>query len=137
VEANNCPYDVPGDKLVTATASIRYFRIRDSPSQSLQASYTTGLMAANNAPHTSIQRVAMTLDIKPELVNEYIAKHATPRQNVVDALRSVGLRNLSLWVSRERLFYYAEFAPIGRESFDEAMVRYAAMPGVKEWEEVC
>ena len=93
-------------------------------------------MASSDAQHALVQRVAMTLDIKPELVKEYIAAHATPRQQVVDALRSVGLRNLSLWVSRERLFYYAEFVPIGNETFDEAMARYALMPGVKEWEQV-
>jgi L-rhamnose mutarotase len=93
-------------------------------------------MATQNAPHTVVQRVAMTLNVKPELVEEYIAAHANPRQRVVDALRSVGLRNLSLWVSRERLFYYAEFAPINNETFDEAMARYAQMPGVREWEEV-
>jgi L-rhamnose mutarotase len=93
-------------------------------------------MASSVPPHAQVQRVAMTLDIKPELVDEYIAAHAAPRQQVVDALRSVGLRNLSLWVSRERLFYYAEFAPVGGETFDEAMARYAKMPGVKEWEEV-
>jgi L-rhamnose mutarotase len=93
-------------------------------------------MATQNAPHTVVQRVAMTLNVKPELVEDYIAAHANPRQHIVDALRSVGLRNLSLWVSRERLFYYAEFAPINNETFDEAMARYAQMPGVKEWEEV-
>lgn len=86
--------------------------------------------------HATVQRVAMTLDIEPEMAKEYIAKHSAPRQSVVDALRSVGLRNLSLWVWRERLFYYAEFVPIGNETFEQAMARYVNLPGVKEWEEV-
>lgn len=71
----------------------------------------------------------MTLDIKPEMRQEYIAAHAQPRAEVVKALRLVGLRNLSLWVWRERMFYYAEFVPIGDETFREAMARYAEMPG--------
>lgn len=86
--------------------------------------------------HHRTQRVAMTLDIKPELVDEYTKAHANPRPEIVAALRAVGLRNLSLWVWRERMFYYAEYVPIGNETFDEAMARYANMPGVKEWEEV-
>lgn len=74
--------------------------------------------------------MAMTLDIKPELVAEYKAAHASPRPEVVSALRSVGLRNLSLWTSGVRLFYYAEFVPTrDGETFDEAMARYATMPG--------
>lgn len=71
----------------------------------------------------------MTLDIKKEMVEEYVAAHANPRPEVVKALRAVGVRNLSLWVWRERIFYYAEFVPIGEETFSEAMTKYAAMPG--------
>lgn len=78
---------------------------------------------------TAHTRVAMTLDIVPELAAEYIAAHASPRPAVVSALRSVGLRNLSLWTKGGRLFYYAEFVPVRDETFDEAMARYAEMPG--------
>jgi L-rhamnose mutarotase len=86
--------------------------------------------------HHTVQRVAMTLDIKPERLEEYIAAHATPRQHIVDALRAVGLRDISLWVFRERMFYTATWvATDGRETFEDAMARYAAMPGVTEWEE--
>jgi len=31
------------------------------------------------------------------------------------------------------MFYYAEY--VSDEPFDQAMARYAKMPGVKEWEE--
>lgn len=85
--------------------------------------------AASPASLTSVARVAMTLDLRPGAVDEYVAAHAAPRPPVVRALRAVGLRNLSLWVWRERLFYYAEFVPVGDETFADAMRRYAAMPG--------
>lgn len=86
-------------------------------------------MASASSTLTSVQRVAMTLDIKPDMVDEYVSAHASPRPDVVKALRAVGLRNLSLWVWRERMFYYAEFVPIGDETFADAMARYAKMPG--------
>jgi L-rhamnose mutarotase len=86
-------------------------------------------MASPSSTLTSVTRVAMTLDIKKEMLDEYVAAHAHPRPEVVKALRAVGLRNLSLWVWRERMFYYAEFVPIGKETFSEAMARYAEMPG--------
>lgn len=71
----------------------------------------------------------MTLDIKAGMVEEYTEAHANPRPEVVKALRLVGLRNLSLWVWRERMFYYAEFVPVQDETFADAMARYAEMPG--------
>lgn len=78
------------------------------------------------------QRIAMTLNIDPNNVQEYIDHHAHSRPEVREALSSVGIRNLSLWVWNDRLFYYAEYA--SKEPFDQAMARYAEMPGVKEWE---
>lgn len=80
----------------------------------------------------SPQRIAMTLNIDPTKVQEYIDHHADSRPEVRQALTSVGIRNLSLWVWNDRLFYYAEY--VGNEPFDEAMSRYAKMPGVKDWE---
>ena len=80
------------------------------------------------------KRIAMTLNIDPPKLQEYIDLHANPRPEVQAALRSAGIRNLSLWNWGERLFYYAEY--VGTEPFDEAMARYATMPGVKEWEDL-
>lgn len=80
------------------------------------------------------KKIAMTLNIKPGLVQEYIDHHANSRPEVRNALRTVGIRNLSLWTWGDRLFYYAEY--VGTEPFDEAMDRYAKMDGVKEWEEL-
>lgn len=77
-------------------------------------------------------KVAMTLNIKPDLVDEYIEHHANPRPHIQAALHAVGLRNISLWTWGERLFYYAEY--VGTEPFDDAMARYAKMDGVQEWE---
>lgn len=83
-------------------------------------------------PHA--QRIAMTLNINPKMVQEYIDHHAHSRPEVREALSSCGIRNLSLWVWNDRLFYYAEY--VGSEPFEDAMARYADMPGVKEWEEL-
>lgn len=80
------------------------------------------------------QRIAMTLNVKTDLVQEYIDHHTHSRPEIRAALTSVGIRNLSLWTWGDRLFYYAEY--VGNEPFDEAMERYAAMDGVKEWEEL-
>jgi L-rhamnose mutarotase len=84
--------------------------------------------------HHTVERVAMTLDIKPDRVQEYIKAHATPRQNIVDALRSVGLRDISLWVFRQRMFYTAAWvATNGDETFDDAstyMMRLDVTNGV-------
>lgn len=80
------------------------------------------------------QRIGMTLNIDPAKAAGYIEHHAHTRPEVVSALASVGIRNLSVWVWEDRLFYYAEY--IGAESFDDAMARYAEMPGVKDWEEL-
>lgn len=87
-------------------------------------------MCTDQAP----QKIAMTLNIKPGLLEEYIAHHANPRPKVQAALHEVGIRNLSLWNWEERLFYYAEY--VGSEPFESAMARYAEMDGVKEWEEL-
>lgn len=80
------------------------------------------------------KKIAMTLNIKPELLEEYIEHHANPRPHIQAALRTVGIRNLSLWNWGERLFYYAEY--VGEEPFEVAMSRYAEMEGVKEWEDL-
>mmetsp|Transcript_14314 Transcript_14314/g.38321 ORF Transcript_14314/g.38321 Transcript_14314/m.38321 type:complete len:120 (+) Transcript_14314:106-465(+) len=79
-------------------------------------------------------RVAMTLDIHADLTQEYIDHHAHSWPEIESALRSVGLRNISLWVWESRMFYYAEY--VGEEEFDAAMERYSKMPRVKEWEEL-
>lgn len=87
---------------------------------------------AKENPHA--QRIAMTLNINPDNVQEYVDHHAHSRPEVRDALSSVGIRNLSVWVWNDRLFYYAEY--VGHEAFDDAMSRYSLMAGVKEWEEL-
>jgi L-rhamnose mutarotase len=53
---------------------------------------------------------------------------------VQKALHEVGLRNISLWIWQNRLFYYAEYK--GQEPFADAMARYEKMPRVQEWEEL-
>lgn len=80
------------------------------------------------------KKIAMTLNIKAGMIDKYIAHHANSRAEVRDALRAVGIRNLSLWTWGDRLFYYAEY--VGTEPFEQAMARYADMPGVKDWEEL-
>lgn len=79
-------------------------------------------------------RIGMTLDIQPDKVEEYIAHHDNSWPEIEGALREVGMRNLSLFVYGERLFYYAEY--VGEEPFEQAMERYAKMPRVQEWEKL-
>jgi L-rhamnose mutarotase len=65
---------------------------------------------------------------------EYKEQHDNIWPEVKDALRSVGLRNISLWAWENRLFYYAEY--VGQDPFDVAMATYEKMPRIKEWEEL-
>lgn len=90
-------------------------------------------MATDDPPPAPL-RIGMTLNIDPAKLDEYIAHHAHPRPHIQSALRNVGIRNLSLWAWKERLFYYAEY--VGVEPFEDAMARYSKMDGVKEWEEL-
>ncbi|PXF41622.1 hypothetical protein BWQ96_08633 [Gracilariopsis chorda] len=87
---------------------------------------------AHSNAHT--KRIAMTLNIKPGQIQQYIDLHAHSRPQVRNALHSVGIRNLSLWNWGDRLFYYAEY--IGDEPFDQAMDRYSKMDGVSDWEQL-
>ncbi len=79
-------------------------------------------------------RIGFTLDIQEDKIDEYKAEHDAARPEIVSALRSVGIRNLSLWSFRNRLFYYAEY--VGERPLEEAMAEYATMPGVQEWEDL-
>lgn len=92
-------------------------------------------MSSSEAQSTAkTQRIAMTLNIKPGQIDEYIEHHAHSRAEVRKALHSVGIRNLSLWNWGDRLFYYAEY--VGEEPFDQAMQRYSKMQGVSDWEQL-
>jgi len=51
---------------------------------------------------------------------EYKAHHDNSWPEVESALRSVGMRNLSLWAYGNRMFYYAEY--VGDTPFDKAYV---------------
>mmetsp|Transcript_38533 Transcript_38533/g.151936 ORF Transcript_38533/g.151936 Transcript_38533/m.151936 type:complete len:112 (-) Transcript_38533:961-1296(-) len=77
-------------------------------------------------------RIAMTLDIQEGKLEEYHQHHINSWTEVENALRSVGMRNLSLYSWESRLFYYAEY--VGSIPFEEAMEQYAKMPRVQEWE---
>ncbi|KAK4538307.1 hypothetical protein CDCA_CDCA17G4332 [Cyanidium caldarium] len=77
----------------------------------------------------------MVLQLKPGAMPAYRQCHDAQWPEVRDALRAVGLRNLSLWYDggHNRVFYYAEYG--GAEPFQQAMQRYAQMPRVQAWEE--
>ncbi|CAN8076349.1 unnamed protein product [Agarophyton chilense] len=92
------------------------------------------MSAAESGAQQEPMRIAMTLNIKAGALQEYIDHHAHSRPEVREALRSVGIRNLSLWNWGERLFYYAEY--VGSEPFDQAMERYSKMDGVQGWEDL-
>jgi len=51
-------------------------------------------------------------------IDEYYEHHQNVPEKVQTALRSVGIRNLSLWYWGSRMFYYAEY--VSEEPFDEA-----------------
>lgn len=80
----------------------------------------------------------MTLDIKPDGLEEYKKHHKNVWPPVEQALKEAGLTNLSIFVFGTRMFYYAEFLyeKDGEKEFEEAMKIYATKPRVKEWEEL-
>lgn len=78
------------------------------------------------------KKIAMTLNIKPGMIDEYMTHHNNIPAEVPVALHAVGMRNFTLWNWGDRLFYNAEY--VGTVPFEEAMQQYSEMPGVKEWE---
>jgi L-rhamnose mutarotase len=78
----------------------------------------------------------MTLDVKPEGLEEYKQHHRNVWPQVEQALKSAGLSNLSIFVLGTRMFYYAEFQyeNDAQSEFKESMRVYATQPRVQEWE---
>jgi len=55
-------------------------------------------------------------------MDEYYEHHQHVPIKVQEALRSVGIRNLSLWYWESRMFYYAEY--VSDEPFEQAYVTF-------------
>jgi L-rhamnose mutarotase len=77
----------------------------------------------------------------PWQVAEYKRQHDEQWPEVHDALRSVGVRNLSIFHlpaegACNRLFLYMEYTSDIDEPFEDAMKRYSTMPRVEEWEKL-
>mmetsp|Transcript_1952 Transcript_1952/g.3033 ORF Transcript_1952/g.3033 Transcript_1952/m.3033 type:complete len:113 (-) Transcript_1952:1053-1391(-) len=81
-----------------------------------------------------IEKRGMTLMIKPDMVDDYVKAHDTIWPEVKMALQGVGVTNISIFLAPDenRLFMCMEYT--GEEHFEAAMVRYAAMPKVADWE---
>jgi len=79
------------------------------------------------------KRVGMVVRLRPELVDEYVERHKAVWPEVRSALRKVGVRNLSLFLSGDLVFMYMEYG--GKRPFAEAMAEYVKLPRVAEWED--
>ncbi len=51
--------------------------------------------------HASVKRVSFVLQVRPERVTEYAARHAEVWPEMLDALRETGWSDYSLFVDRE------------------------------------
>lgn len=56
-----------------------------------------------------MKRVAFTLRVKPHLIDEYRRRHAEVWPEMLDALRSTGWNNYSIFLATDgQLFFYVE-----------------------------
>lgn len=83
----------------------------------------------------AVKRYAKTCHLKadPESVAFYIREHAHVWPVVLEALASVGILEMRIWIAGNRLFMYCECA----DNFhpDRDWARYeAAHPRIAEWE---
>ena len=84
-----------------------------------------------------MKQLALTLNLKddPEVISAYKAYHAAAWPEVVEALQSVGILQMKIWLLGRRLFMLAEV----EDDFDPAVdfPRYLTLhPRCREWEDL-
>lgn len=85
----------------------------------------------------STERYCQTLELKdvPELIQEYIMFHsqAYAWPEIREGIRSVGILEMEIYISGNRLFMIVE-TPLDFD-WDKAMAELATLPLQKEWED--
>jgi L-rhamnose mutarotase len=76
------------------------------------------------------QRSAFILQVRPERIEEYVHAHRHVWPEMLDALRSAGIRNYTIFRHRNQMFGYLESDDL------EAAARYLAEQEVSErWQD--
>ena len=88
-------------------------------------------------PNPYMKHLALTLNLKddPALIEAYKTYHANAWPEVVDALKTVGILQMKIWLLGRRLFMWVEV----EDDFDPAVdfPRYLEQdPRCKEWEDL-
>lgn len=77
-----------------------------------------------------MQRIAMVIGVKPEMIEAYKSLHADPFPGVIAALKAANVRNYSIFLKDTTLFGYLEY---GGEDYAADMAKVAADPETQRW----
>jgi L-rhamnose mutarotase len=77
-----------------------------------------------------MQRIAMLIKVKPEMLETYKRLHADAWPEVLAALRRAHVRNYSIHLKDELLFGYLEY---DGDDWDADMAIVAADPATQRW----
>lgn len=77
-------------------------------------------------------RLAMTVQLRPEKVDEYIANHKAVWPEVEARFHLVGITELSVFLRGEQVVLYVKYE--GAVPFDEALATYADDEVIQQWE---
>lgn len=77
-----------------------------------------------------MQRRAMVIRVKPEMLDAYKALHANPFPGVLAALKAANVANYSIFLKDDVLFSYLEYTGT---DWDADMARVAADPETQRW----
>ena len=81
-----------------------------------------------------MKRVAMTVKIRPELIEEYKQYHRNVWPEIEQMQRRLGFRNVSIFFCGDTLFLYQEYH--GSQSIEQAWAEYSANEKCQEWEKL-
>ena len=81
-----------------------------------------------------MQRVAMTVKLKQDLIEEYKEQHKKIWPEIEEMIRKSGFRNLSIFLSGDTLFLYQEYD--GPQPIEDAFAQYVMDEKCRKWEEL-
>jgi L-rhamnose mutarotase len=88
---------------------------------------------ANESDGMALKRIGFTLQVRPEMIDEYRRHHAQVWPEMLDALRRSGWHHYSLFVREDgTLFGYVEVPA----TFDDALAAMDAEPVNARWQAV-
>ena len=77
-------------------------------------------------------RIAMTVKIRPDLIEEYKQYHRNVWPEIEQMQRRLGFRNVSIFFSGDTLFLYQEYC--GDKPIEGAWSEYTSNEKCREWE---